>query len=220
MAEPCPDPCRAARESAETSHPPCCCDKSTDMMVMIFSDTRPPDGLIEQVASVPGLLGDLRSDHAGETGAVMIYRGILAATGDPWVRRFALEHLATEQDHLALMEGLLASSQRSRLVPLWRVAGWLTGFIPALIGARAVYATIEAVEIFVDHHYAAQIMKLPQDGSAGALREKLKMCQADEVRHREEARAAQEAPATGALALWKRIVGHGSAMAVIVARRL
>ncbi len=31
-------------------------------------------------ASVPGLIGDIRSDHAGETGAVMIYRGILAGS--------------------------------------------------------------------------------------------------------------------------------------------
>jgi hypothetical protein len=31
---------------------------------------------------VPGLLGDLRSDHAGETGAVAIYLGILAISRD------------------------------------------------------------------------------------------------------------------------------------------
>ena len=115
---------------------------------------------------------------------------------------------------------MLSPSQRSLLLPLWRIAGWLTGFIPALFGARAVYATIEAVEIFVDHHYAAQILKLPQDGPAGKLREMLEMCRADELRHRDQARAAQAAAATGALALWTRIVGHGSAVAVTMARRL
>ena len=187
---------------------------------MTLSASHLSDGLTAQTASIPGILGDLRSDHAGEAGAVMIYRGILAAARDPSLRRFAREHLATEREHLALIEGLLSPSQRSLLVPLWRIAGWLTGFIPALFGARAVYATIEAVEIFVDHHYAAQILKLPQDGPAGKLREMLEMCRADELRHRDQARAAQAAAATGALALWTRIVGHGSAVAVTMARRL
>ena len=95
---------------------------------------------------------DLRTDHAGEVGAVMIYRGILAVTRDAGVRHFAQEHLATEAGHLAQIEPLLAPHQRSRLLPLWRIAGWLTGALPALVGPRAVYATIEAVETFVDQH--------------------------------------------------------------------
>jgi ubiquinone biosynthesis monooxygenase Coq7 len=101
---------------------------------------------------LPGLIGDLRSDHAGETSAVAIYLGILAVSRDPKIRAFAQEHLATEREHIARMEALLRPGQRSVLLPLWRVAGWLTGFLPALAGPRAVYATIDAVETFVDHH--------------------------------------------------------------------
>ena len=108
-------------------------------------------------ANSPALIADLRTDHAGETGAVMIYRGILAITRDAGVRHFAQAHLATETEHLAKIEPLLAPRQRSRLLPLWRIAGWLTGALPACIGPRAVYATIEAVETFVDQHYAEQI---------------------------------------------------------------
>lgn len=103
------------------------------------------------------LVSDLRTDHAGETGAVMIYRGILATTRDVPLRRFAQEHLETESGHLATIEQLLAPRLRSRLLPLWRIAGWLTGALPARVGPRAVYATIEAVETFVDHHYTEQI---------------------------------------------------------------
>jgi 3-demethoxyubiquinol 3-hydroxylase len=176
---------------------------------MTYSQTLTPGNLTGQLAAIPGLLGDLRSDHAGEAGAVMIYRGILAATRDPALRRFAGEHLATEQDHLALIEAVLAPSQRSLLLPLWRVAGWLTGFLPALVGPRAVYATIEAVEIFVYHHYAEQLAKLPRDGALASLREMMEACQADEVRHRDEARAAQQAAAPGiVLSLWAAIVGR------------
>jgi hypothetical protein len=37
----------------------------------------------------PDLLDDVRSDHAGETGAVFIYRDILSVIGDPDLRRIA-----------------------------------------------------------------------------------------------------------------------------------
>jgi ubiquinone biosynthesis monooxygenase Coq7 len=176
--------------------------------------------LADIAPQVPGLLGDLRSDHAGETGAVMIYRGILTACRDPDIRRFATAHLATEQHHLDLLDALLAPGQRSVLLPLWRVAGFLTGFLPAIAGPRAVYATIDAVETFVDHHYEEQIRKLPARGPAAALRATLLACQADEVHHRDEARAAQDRAAGVALRAWAGLVGFGSRMAVAAARRI
>jgi demethoxyubiquinone hydroxylase (CLK1/Coq7/Cat5 family) len=97
---------------------------------------------------------ELRTDHAGETGAVMIYHGILAVSRDPALRAFASHHLATEQRHLADIEKVVPKRWRSRLLPLWRLSGWLTGALPAFVGARATYATIQAVETFVDRHYA------------------------------------------------------------------
>lgn len=187
---------------------------------MALSDTLTPASLIDRIPAIPGLMGDLRSDHAGEAGAVMIYRGILAGSADPAIRRFALDHLATEQGHLELIETLLAPGARSRLLSLWRIAGWLTGFLPALVGPRAVYATIQAVELFVDRHYADQIAKLPGDGPGGLLRELLVMCQADEVLHRDEAAAALDRPVGGLLGVWTWLVGRGSAAAVALARRL
>lgn len=182
-----------------------------------------PDDAIDLAALVlhcPGLIGDIRSDHAGETGAVMIYRGILAGTSDPAIRRFATAHMATEQRHLDLLGALLPPDQRSALLPIWRIAGWLTGFVPALTGPRAVYATIDAVETFVDQHYEAQIQKLARSGPAGALRATLLACQADEVHHRDEARTMQTAPAGFALSAWQWAVGVGSKAAVRAARRV
>ena len=169
---------------------------------------------------VPGLIGDLRSDHAGETGAVAIYLGILAVSRDPDIRHFAMAHLATEREHLARLGALLPRGQRSILLPVWRIAGWLTGALPVLAGPRAVYATIDAVETFVDHHYEDQVRKLPEHGPGGALRALLIACQADEVEHRDQARAAG-APATNKLTqAWQSLVGTGSALAVMAARRL
>ena len=170
---------------------------------------------------IPGLLGELRSDHAGETGAVMIYRGILAVTRDAALRDFAARHCATEARHLALIEELLPPGQRSLLLPRWRLAGFLTGALPALAGPRAVYATIEAVETFVDHHYAEQIAKLAPTGEEGALRRLLEECQGEEIHHRDEAAAALGGVPPGVLLRgWAWLVGFGSASAVAAARRI
>jgi hypothetical protein len=79
---------------------------------------------------------ELRTDHAGEAGAVMIYRGVLAVARDDTLRAFAQHHLETESRHLALIEEVVPPSGRSRLLPLWRVAGWLTGALPACFGPR------------------------------------------------------------------------------------
>ena len=96
------------------------------------------------------LLQELRSDHAGETGAVCIYKGILAITRNTELRDFAAHHLSTEERHLALITEQMPEAEHSILLPVWKLAGFLTGAIPALFGANAVYATIDAVESFVD----------------------------------------------------------------------
>ena len=163
---------------------------------------------------------ELRSDHAGEVGAVMIYRGVLAISRNSSVRQFAEAHLHTEQKHLKLMEDIVPVAGRTRLLPVWRLMGWLTGALPALFGPRAVFATIEAVETFVDQHYEQQIVRLYPEGPYDALRQVLIDCQADEVSHRDEA-AQLATPARGfLLRLWCVIVGAGSAAAVVAAKRI
>ena len=163
---------------------------------------------------------ELRSDHAGEFGAVMIYHGVLVVSRDESARQFAERHLVTEQKHLELMEEIIPHNHRTRLLPIWRMMGWLTGAIPALFGRQAVFATIEAVETFVDHHYQQQIVRLDPDGEFGLLRQTLVGCQADEVSHRDEA-ARLALPKRGAfMRLWCAIVGYGSAAAVVAAKRV
>ena len=171
-------------------------------------------------ATMPAwLVADVRSDHAGETGAVMIYRGILAVSRDSDVRHFAEHHLATECEHLALIEAILPVVERTKLLWLWRIMGWLTGALPALFGANAVYATIDAVETFVDHHYQEQIDRLEPDGEFANLRELLLKCQQDEIAHRDEARHLAESRPGVVLSCWRWIVGTGSSAAVVLARR-
>lgn len=177
---------------------------------------------------------ELRSDHAGETGAVFIYRGILAVMKDTpanqAVRAFAQDHLATEQEHLRLVEQVLPAAQRSKLLPLWKLSGFLTGALPAMFGPRAVFATIQAVETFVDHHYQQQIDWLDHQLSAlptdqrtppmTELRALLERCRQDEVHHRDDAASRLADPPRGLLRLWTGLVGFGSAQAVKLCRRL
>jgi demethoxyubiquinone hydroxylase (CLK1/Coq7/Cat5 family) len=163
---------------------------------------------------------ELRSDHAGESGAVMIYRGILAVSRDAAVRAFAQRHLQTEQRHLAAMETLVPPASRTRLLPAWRLAGFLTGALPALASPQVVYATIAAVETFVDRHYLQQIERLPVDGEGGSLRAQLESFRHDELEHRDEAAALAAVRRGPLLRAWAAVVEAGSAAAVVVARRI
>lgn len=174
------------------------------------------------VQLTPHLERELRSDHAGETGAVSIYQGIVTVARwrkDAELMAFAAQHGQTEAEHLMLIEAWLPASRRSRLLGPWRLAGWLTGALPALLGRRAVYGTIAAVETFVDHHYQQQIEHIQEFGGPDGLLPLLLRCQADEQHHRDEAAAlAGHRPAW--LRAWCAVVGMGSAGAVVLARRV
>jgi demethoxyubiquinone hydroxylase (CLK1/Coq7/Cat5 family) len=180
------------------------------------------------------LLRELRTDHAGETGAVMIYRGVLAVSRDAALRAFAQHHLETEQRHLDLIEQVISPRWHSRLLPVWRISGWLTGALPACFGPRAVYATIQAVETFVDKHYAQQTTLI--DALLGpsasedmnpelrtellALRATLEQCRLDEVAHRDDAAGRWDGRSGIILRAWRGVVAWGSESAVGVCRHV
>ena len=195
-----------------------------ELVYRAFLKIRPHMQSVARMLEMPRvpreLAGDLRSDQAGETGAVWIYRGLLAVSRDSGVRAFARRHLATEQTHLDNINAVLPWLQRSRLLPGWRVAGFFTGALPALFGPRAVYATIEAVETYVDQHYQHQIEKLQGRSEHAALLQLLLKCQQEECEHRDEAAALKGQPAGKFLKIWCHLVGKGSAIAVELARRV
>ena len=184
----------------------------------------------------------MRSNQAGEFGAVKIYEGALFAlnwlapllrlspAGLQRARAFAAEHLATEQAHLAAMDVVVQPSERTRLLPLWTVAGFTLGAVPLLVGGeRAFYRTIEHVETFVEAHYQEQLEFLRAECTmqGGAwladadlalvleLVALLELACADEVYHRNEARLLSGGESfTPANRLWGFVIGSGSATAV------
>lgn len=193
--------------------------KSSDASIRMQSLT-----VTDRTLFSPYLQQELRSDHAGETGAVYIYKGITAIArllNDKELISFAQNHGATEAEHLKLMETVLTTDLQSRLLLLWRIAGWLIGAIPALFGRKAVYATIAAVETFVEQHYQAQIDYLQSSRSHDGLLKLLQLCQADEIDHKHEAAIAHGGSKPGfLLRAWCSLMGIGSRGAVAVCRRI
>ena len=164
------------------------------------------------------LAGEMRSNHAGETGAVWIYRGVLAVSRNTEIRSFAAHHLATEQLHLRFFDDWLGAPQKSVLLPLWRLSGFVLGAVSAIGGRQWVYASIEAVETFVVKHYESQYGALEAYGDETLTAAIHRFCH-DEADHRDEAGGEAQAPSS-LLKAWCWVVGFGSEQAVKIARKI
>jgi ubiquinone biosynthesis monooxygenase Coq7 len=148
----------------------------------------------------------LRVDHAGELGAVHIYRGqravFEAARGGRPAATMLADMERHEAAHLEAFDKLLAERRvrPTLLAPVWRVAGFALGAATALMGEKAAHACTEAVETVIEDHYAGQIEELA--GREPALAEELARFREDELAHRDHAVAegAREAPAYPLLA--------------------
>lgn len=133
----------------------------------------------------------LRVDHAGELGAVHIYRGQRAvfdrARGGEQASATLAEMEAHEQAHLDAFDRLL-TERRVRptlLAPFWRAAGFALGAGTALMGAKAAHACTEAVETVIEEHYAGQIEELAR--REPELAAELSRFRDDELAHRDRA---------------------------------
>ena len=164
-------------------------------------------------------IADLRSDHAGECGAVAIYSGILAVSGDPKVRRFAEHHRLTEVRHRDFFCRWLPREHHSRLLRLWTAAGWALGALSAVFGRRSVFRTIAAVETFVEDHYRAQIAGMAGTPEMQGLSRLLQGFCDEEIEHRRDASERLTAAPGAAAKAWSVIIGAGSAAGVAVARK-
>ena len=108
----------------------------------------------------------MRSNWAGETGAVAIYRGCQSAlphercdTKRQALQKFAEEHVASEEAHLEAMENLVCQVGERSWMPATSF-GWALGYLSTRSrGAHGMYVTTEAVESFVEEHYGDQIAR-------------------------------------------------------------
>jgi ubiquinone biosynthesis monooxygenase Coq7 len=103
-------------------------------------------------------------NHAGESGAVSIYRGQIfmarwaAPAMVPQLRLFC-EH---EQHHRAIFCAELERRRcrRCRSYGLCALGGWVLGLLTGLLGAKAIAATTAAVERVVLRHLERQLITL------------------------------------------------------------
>jgi ubiquinone biosynthesis monooxygenase Coq7 len=133
----------------------------------------------------------LRVDHAGELGAVHIYRGqravLGAAKGHERVAGQLAEMENHEAIHLARFDKLLNEHgvRPTAMAPFWRVAGFALGAGTALLGDKAAHACTEAVETVIEQHYAGQIAEL--EAREPALAAELSGFRDEELAHRDQA---------------------------------
>ena len=145
----------------------------------------------------------IRVDHAGEAGAVQIYKGQLAALGNSPLKDKITQMLSHEQAHLDQFDALM-KEHRARptlLSPLWHVGAYALGYVTGRLGDKAALACTVAVEEVIDDHYERQKTQLIDDTQKCARSEKLletiTSCQAEEVLHKNIALelGAKHAPA-------------------------
>ena len=142
----------------------------------------------------------IRVDHAGEYGAVQIYRGQRAVfdriEGKAHAARLIAEMEAGEQEHLKTFDRLIAERgvRPTVMAPVWRVAGFGLGAVTALMGERAAHACTEAVEDVIEEHYGRQSEQL--EGGDAELKYLVDKFRDDEIAHKETAigQGAHHAP--------------------------
>lgn len=151
-------------------------------------------------------LGDrvIKVDHAGEHGAVCIYRAQL------WVARWRapdmlpeLEHfLAHERGHRARFDAELERrGQRRCRSYLWcGLGGFLLGTVTGLAGGQAIAATTVAIERVVLRHMQEQVETLAgvDESATQALRQILR-----EEQEHHDASAARLQPN----GMWPKLIG-------------
>ena len=165
----------------------------------------------------------LRVDHAGELGAVSIYRGQRAVLGAaPGHQRIAgqlAEMEAHEAEHLARFDRLLTERRvrPTALAPVWRLAGFALGAGTALLGDKAAHACTEAVETVIEEHYAGQVAELSE--REPELAAELERFRQEELAHRDLAvdEGAREAPGYGLLSA---VIRTGCRAAIRISEKL
>ncbi len=161
----------------------------------------------------------IRVDHAGEYGAVRIYRGQLAVLGRGAKGDILRHMLAQEEQHAQTFAGLIADRRvrPTALLPLWHLAGYALGALSAAFGERGAMACTVAVEEAIDEHYAQQAASLPND-EAG-LRSTIERFRAEELEHRDIG-LENEAELAPAYALMSRVIKLGCKVAIAVSERV
>lgn len=103
----------------------------------------------------------LRVNHAGERGAICIYRSQVAVSRlfYPVCVAALTEMLSHEERHYQTFDAILKTRgiRPCHALALWAVGGWILGAMTALLGEHAIWACTAAIEQTVNNHLVSQI---------------------------------------------------------------
>ena len=162
----------------------------------------------------------LRVDQAGEYGATRIYAGQIAVLRSNRPEAKLIARMAVqEQRHLRRFDALVAERRvrPTALQPLWNVAGFALGAATALMSEKAALACTDAVETEIDRHYGEQLDALGDDDPE--LAADIAEFRAEELEHRDTARAAGAAEAVG-YPLLTAAIRAGCRVAIALSKRI
>jgi len=162
----------------------------------------------------------LRVDQAGEYGATRIYAGQLAVLRPNCPEAKLIARMAAQEErHLERFDALIAKRRvrPTALQPLWNVAGFALGAATALMSEKAALACTDAVETEIDRHYQQQLDELGEDDPE--LASDIAEFRADELEHRDTARAAGATDAVG-YPLLTAAIRAGCRVAIELSKRI
>ena len=119
-----------------------------------------------RVRQLPSRLEEMvRVDHAGEYGAVAIYKGqraVFERLGRHDMVAQLADMEADEQSHLDAFDEMIRDKgvRPTVLTPLTNAAGYALGVATALMGEKTAHACTEAVESVIEGHYDQQVDEL------------------------------------------------------------
>ena len=134
--------------------------------------------------------GLMRINHVGEVCAQALYVGQAAVARDPATRDQLLAAAQEETDHLAWCGDRLheLDSRPSLLNPLWYAGSFAIGALAGLRGDGWNLGFVVETERQVEAHIGEHLQSLPEaDQRSRAI---LRVMQADEARHADQAQAA------------------------------
>jgi 3-demethoxyubiquinol 3-hydroxylase len=145
----------------------------------------------------------LKVNHAGEYGAIRIYRAqiFVARRLYPDVVAFLEETLSHEIRHCALFREAMPARQARpcRVMAFWGNGGFVLGFLTALMGRQGIWICTAAVEGAVHKHLDDQLLFLR--GKDAELQSLIESIQEEELSHLNHAEERIEART-----LWSRFL--------------
>ncbi|KKJ76563.1 ubiquinone biosynthesis protein UbiB [Kiloniella litopenaei] len=152
----------------------------------------------------------VKVNHAGEYGAIRIYRAQIWVSKFlyPEIVAFLEETLEHEINHCALFRSAMPerNSRPCRIMALWGNGGFVLGFATALLGRQGVWLCTAAVEKTVHHHLEDQLFFLKDRDPA--LFSLIKDIQQEELSHLHH---AEDHITTNSL--WARVLTRSIALA-------